>query len=576
MKYLTLKAKIWLVLGLFTIALAANTAIQLNQQWVALTQYDDFSTKRLALQDEARLMQLTFKKQVQAWKDILIRGTNESELRKHQDEFLDLDGQIQEQAGVVRRMTPDPAIQAKVDLFLASHAQLTREYQQALVGFRLSHGRNLRFADAQVKGKDRPITDAIDQVVTSITANTRRFQQARRQEAVRRILWTASFAALFTLALLLTGTFIVRSISSATRQLISRLSAQASAMREGKADLTITFCGSQDSSELDRGEFGEIASAFDTFTMATRDILSRMAKHSERLAQASEELSSGAGQSAESSRQQSDQTQQIATAMHEMSATIQQISENSEQAAKASQSAAQAARKGGEVATQTLASMHGIADATQAAATRITELGRSSEHIGKIIAVIDDIADQTNLLALNAAIEAARAGQQGRGFAVVADEVRKLAERTTGATKEIATMIKSIQAETLSAVQAMERGSREVQAGVENTSASGAALGEIIHLSEQVGDMITQIATAATQQSSASEEINGNLRQISGSTQQASAVAGTMAKACQDLAGLALDLQQTVSGFELGSDAALAPLSPVLPVSNARAATAGR
>jgi methyl-accepting chemotaxis protein len=140
--------------------------------------------------------------------------------------------------------------------------------------------------------------------------------------------------------------------------------------------------------------------------------------------------------------------------------------------------------------------MRSIAESTKAVASRITELGKSSEQIGKIIAVIDDIADQTNLLALNAAIEAARAGEQGRGFAVVADEVRKLAERTTKATKEIASMIESIQKETKSPVQAMEKGSREVQLGVEKTTASGAALGEIIRMSEQVGDMISQIAEA--------------------------------------------------------------------------------
>jgi methyl-accepting chemotaxis protein len=182
-------------------------------------------------------------------------------------------------------------------------------------------------------------------------------------------------------------------------------------------------------------------------------------------------------------------------------------------------------------------------------AERIAALGRNSEQIGKIIGVIDDIADQTNLLALNAAIEAARAGEQGRGFAVVADEVRKLAERTSKATKEIAAMIESIQQETHSAVQAMEVGSRDVQVGVEKTSAAGTALEAMIKMSEQVGDMVAQIATAATQQSSATEQINANVAQISSLTAESSASADQTAKACTDLSELAFDLQKLAGRF---------------------------
>jgi methyl-accepting chemotaxis protein len=165
--------------------------------------------------------------------------------------------------------------------------------------------------------------------------------------------------------------------------------------------------------------------------------------------------------------------------------------------------------------------------------------------------VIDDIADQTNLLALNAAIEAARAGEQGRGFAVVADEVRKLAERTTSATKEIAQMIQNIQDETRVAVSAMEAGTGQAEEGVKSTAQAGDSLKEIIRMAEQVGEMIAHIATAATQQSSATEQVNQNMDQIARLVKESAVGSQQSAKACQDLSGLALDLQKMVGNFRL-------------------------
>jgi methyl-accepting chemotaxis protein len=547
MNRLTLKAKIYLMLGVLVVGLAASTIFGLQQLSSKTTSDAEFATARLTTQDDARVMQLTFKKQVQSWKDILLRGSDPESLKKYEAEFSKLDAEVEKQGQEVKALTADPAVKSQIDAFLSGHAELGKQYRAALSNFDKSHGRDYHAADAALKGKDRPVTDAIDQIVESVNNNTKHYQQVNHDQLAAQIRWISVGATFFIFTLILLGVYIVRSISKTTAQLISYLTEQASDMKAGKADLTKVIRASDD-------EFGEIAGAFDTFTAAARDIMCRLATNSEQLASATEEMSSGAGQSAETARTQSDQTHQVATAMQEMSATVQQISENSEKAAGASQNAAQAARRGGQVADETLSTMRSIAESTKAVASRITELGKSSEQIGKIIAVIDDIADQTNLLALNAAIEAARAGEQGRGFAVVADEVRKLAERTTKATKEIASMIESIQEETKSAVQAMEKGSREVQVGVEKTTASGAALAEIIKVSEQVGDMISQIATAAIQQSSASEQINANVAQISGSTQESSATAEQMAKACQDLSSLAFDLQVMVSSFKLGDD----------------------
>src|SRR6266536_3045573 len=199
-------------------------------------------------------------------------------------------------------------------------------------------------------------------------------------------------------------------------------------------------------------EIGQAGRALNEMKNNLRGIIQSITQTAEHVASASEEISSSSAQQAQGAETQRDQTTQVATAMLEMSSTVAMVSENSNRAAEASRQAAETARHGGTIVDQTLSKMRVIAQAVGGTAKKVEELGKSSDQIGRIIGVIDDIADQTNLLALNAAIEAARAGEQGRGFAVVADEVRKLAERTTTATKEIAQMIKNLQDETRVAV----------------------------------------------------------------------------------------------------------------------------
>ena len=300
-------------------------------------------------------------------------------------------------------------------------------------------------------------------------------------------------------------------------------------------------------------EIGQAGIALNKMKNNLSEIIQSIAATAEHVASASEELSSSATLQAQGAETQSSQTTQVATAMQEMSSTVLQVSENSSKAAESSRQAAETAREGGTIVEDTLKKMRVIATSVEGTAKKMEELGKSSDQIGRIAGVIDDIADQTNLLALNAAIEAARAGEQGRGFAVVADEVRKLAERTTTATKEIAQMIKNIQDETKVAVVAMEAGTKQVQDGVASTTLAGDSLKQIIHMSEQVGEMITHIATAATEQSSASEEINSNMEQIAKLVKESTDGAQQSAKACSDLSGLALDLQNMVGNFKLAN-----------------------
>jgi methyl-accepting chemotaxis protein len=341
--------------------------------------------------------------------------------------------------------------------------------------------------------------------------------------------------------LVVSGVALVRSVSKALHQMICMVKDLA----EGEGDLTRRI------ERVTHDELGELAKWFNTFLDKIHGIISQVAETANQVASASEELSSSATLQAQGADNQKDQTTQVATAMQEMSCTVQQVSENCTHAAEASRRAAETAREGGAVVAKALTQMRSIADSVAGTAKEMGELGRSTEQIGRIAGVIDEIADQTNLLALNAAIEAARAGEQGRGFAVVADEVRKLAERTTTATKEIAQMITTIEGGTTGAMKAMEIGSQQVRDGVTSTARAGESLKQIIQMSEEVGSMITHIATAATQQSGATADVNRSMDQIAHVGKESAVAAQQSAKACQDLSELALALQNMVGSFKL-------------------------
>ncbi|MBI3393990.1 MAG: HAMP domain-containing protein, partial [Nitrospirae bacterium] len=315
--------------------------------------------------------------------------------------------------------------------------------------------------------------------------------------------------------------------------------------RMAQGDLTARLNGgSRDEMALVVGSFNDVGDAFSGVLRQLRQATDQIASSAAELSASAEEMEKGSGG-------QTTQATRAAAAMEEMSATVVEVAKNASEAARFSGEATGMAEKGGNVVSETVTGMRAIAQTVENAAFVVEALGKSSNQIGEIVAVIDDIADQTNLLALNAAIEAARAGEQGRGFAVVADEVRKLAERTTKATGEIAGMIRAIQGDTQKAVASMKEGTQQVEGGVSLANEAGAALAQIVAGVRNVSEMVSHIATASEQQSSATQEISANVETIARLAQENGASISQSARAAADLLRLSTDLQQVVGRFKV-------------------------
>ncbi len=349
-----------------------------------------------------------------------------------------------------------------------------------------------------------------------------------------------------TLLIVLLCAFIGALLTREVAPRLSRLKIAVQAMADKDLTASVVVTGTD--------EIGLLGEAFNTSVASMRAVLKSVAQGADTLSAATTEISARSVQSAGNAHTQSSKTNQIAAAAQEMTATIGEISHNAESAAAASRLSAETADHGGSVMQAATVTMEKIAAATSSVSEKMTSLAHRSEEIGKVVNVIQEISEQTNLLALNAAIEAARAGEHGRGFAVVAGEVRRLAERTKGATEEIAGTIRSIQEETRETLQVMQDSRTAVETGMSETANARKSLEAIIESSKQVEHQIHLIASAATEQTSASGEISESASQISQISNENAQAAEEAVEGLKNLSSLASDLDGIIRQFRLEDD----------------------
>jgi len=326
------------------------------------------------------------------------------------------------------------------------------------------------------------------------------------------------------------------------QQAILRLLDELAGLADG--DLTTTATVTEDFT-------GAIADAINFTVDQLRVLVSSINETSISVSTAADETQATALHLAEAAEHQAQEIAGASAAVNEMAITIDQVSSNAAESASVADRSVELAKTGTLVVQNTINGMDTIREQIQDTSKRIKRLGESSQEIGDIVSLINDIADQTNILALNAAIQASMAGDAGRGFAVVADEVQRLAERSGGATRQIEALVKTIQSDTHEAVSSMEQTTSEVVRGAKLAEDAGVALDEIDSVSRSLAELIQNISNAAQQQAASAGHISNTMNIIQEITSQTSAGTTATAQSIGKLSAITNELRNSVAGFKL-------------------------
>ncbi|MEO5798039.1 MAG: methyl-accepting chemotaxis protein [Gemmatimonadales bacterium] len=528
LKNLSIAGKVYALLAACVVVAGVVSLVQLK---MLERDYHAF-VSQAALQDETRVLQVTFKKQVQAWKDILIRGADEASFTKYHDEFVHLDGQVDSLAAVLATKADSGPIRTALTTFKVSHAALTGEYTSAIDGFVKSGRKGQGAADAAMKGKDRAPTATLDSAV--VFAKTEAAGRLASAESTGRI-------GLFIIivALGIVASLSIPVVRRGIRKPLSDAEGVLSQIADG--DLTVRMGLNSDD------EIGRMGKALDRALDSLESTIVAIGGHAHTLAGSAEELTSVSQQLGANAEETAAQSGVVSAAAEQVSSNVQTVATGSEEMSASIREIAKSTSEASRVANEA------VAAAARTTAT-IGQLGVSSAEIGQVIKVITSIAEQTNLLALNATIEAARAGEAGKGFAVVANEVKELAKATATATEEISRKIAAIQGDTAGAVS---------------------AIAEIEAVIAQINDIQTTIAGAVEEQAATTAEIGRNVTEAArGSSEIAQNITG-VAQAAQstasgatqsqassaELSRMAVELQALVSRFRVSERNGTQPMA---------------
>lgn len=461
------------------------------------------AAERLAAEVEGH-----FKTQVQEWKNVLLRGSDNALREQHWKGFLADERAVQDKTAALLALVDDASLREIAQGFVAQHRKMGEGYRVGLDKFEAT-GFDPSVGDMAVRGVDREPAELLSQLKAGIAAQSKAVADdaySSGKHATELSLVLMLVAAVAGVAI---GWLITRAVVAPLRSAVQL----AEKVAQGHLTNAIASGGSD--------ELGQLLRALGAMQEQLRSIVVEVRGNAEQVASASSQIAAGNSDLAQRTEQQASALQMTASSMDQLDSTVRGNADHAEKANLLASSARDIATRGGDAISAVVGTMRSIQDA--------------SERVVSIIEVIDGIAFQTNILALNAAVEAARAGEQGRGFAVVAAEVRTLAQRSSGAAREIRDLIQA--------------NAQRVALGAEEVDSAGATMASVQEVIAKVSRMIGAISHSSGEQSAGVSHVNSAIVRIEEGTQQNAALVEQTSSAAESLRKQAHQLVELMARF---------------------------
>lgn len=544
----SIKAKlIWLV-GFGCLAVGIVGAYSMLQTWrMGAEQRQSFSTtqRMMDLKDSATVAQVSFKTQVQEWKNILIRGNDAALYQKHFKQFSEMESAtIAALTKLAAGFEANGLDASPARTALTEHASLGQKYRNALKNFDASDPETGKKVDIAVRGMDRPLGDAMAQLDESVSRqlqSTADAREARAGEVVRRgMLWLASGIALTLVALLGGGWLLGRTVVMPLEHLRGTVR-----QIEETWDLTrrVQIKGND--------ELAQCGSAINAMLEKFQQLVTQIGEQCRNVSQQADAIKRDVDLVSRSIDVETTATTAVSSAIEELSVSVGQVGEYTHENAEFAAKSQHAVEEGRNAAQRGNTQLGQTSERVNQTVATLDELGQHARAISGIVQTVREIADQTNLLALNAAIEAARAGESGRGFAIVADEVRKLAEKTTQSTEEIGLFVKQIHTSAFRSIDEMHQVVTDFNEQVRHAGAVASAIDTLQESASHSAAAGGRINEALQEQTSASHLIADQVEQISSMCDESNRAISNVNESSRRLHETTLALLNNVSRFRV-------------------------